>query len=483
MRLFAVICALIILIQQPVQARTAPDSFADLSEKLIPAVVNISTTKEIKNNPLSQFRFEGLPEDHPFNEFEGFLDKFFSGPGGMAPGTRRANSLGSGFVIDPDGYIATNSHVIDGADEIIVTLNNDKEYKAEVIGQDPKTDLALLKIEARDKLPYVKFGNSDTSRVGDWVLVIGNPFGLGGTVTSGIISARARDINAGPFDDFIQTDAAINRGNSGGPMFNMDGEVIGINTAIYSPGGIGNIGIGFAVPSSMAKPIFNQLKETGSIERGWLGVRIQTVTDEIAESLGMKNPRGALVAEVLEDSPASSAGVKVGDVIIKFDGQEVEEMRRLPRIVAETPVNKRVEIEVLRGGDRKTLSTRIKRLDEESAEADYDQDTGHDEDEAEGEKLFGMELRPLKKSLKERFGLADKTAGLIVLDVEVNSNAYSRGIRRGDVLVEAADRKLETVEDLRTAIKTTQDKGRESLLLLIDRGGETLFLAVPFKQD
>ena len=336
-------------------ARAAPESFADLAERLLPTVVNIATTQVV--------------ETRRGEEFEEFFKEFFERRGGQPPPQekRRASALGSGFIIDASGYIVTNHHVIKDADEITVRLHDDTLLKAELIGSDEKTDLALLKVEFDKPLPATTWGRSEKTRIGDWVIAIGNPFGLGGTVTAGIVSARQRDINSGPYDDFIQTDAAINRGNSGGPMFNLDGEVIGVNTAIFSPSG-GSIGIGFAIPSDLAKNVVMQLRQFGEVRRGWLGVRIQTVTEELAEGLRLGKPRGALVASVTEDGPAEKGGILGGDVILEFDGRTVPDMRKLPRMVAETPIGQDVEVVVWRKGEKKTVTIHLGELDEEQGE-------------------------------------------------------------------------------------------------------------------
>lgn len=457
------------------QGPKAPESLADTVEGLIPAVVNISTTQTIKpsdNNP----QLKEFPPGHPFEEFNEFFKKF------MGPQTKdqKSTSLGSGFIIDPRGFIVTNNHVIEKADEIDVTLVDDSQYVAKVIGRDTKTDLALLKIDAGTDLPYVKFGDSDKARVGDWIIVIGNPFGLGGTVTTGIISARARDINAGPFDDFIQTDAAINRGNSGGPMFDLDGNVIGINTAIYSPNGVGNVGIGFAVPSNMAEPIISQLKTTGNVERGWLGVRIQNVTDEIAENLNLDEAKGALVAEVIKDSPAEKAEIEVGDVIIKFDGHEITTMKKLPRVVAETEINKNVRIEVIRGGKIKALRTQIAKLEEEEEE-NKSSEKSEETVEISSDNIIGMKLAALNNQLRKEFNIDKEVNGLIVLGFEANSEAASKGIRKGNVLLEANQKKLENINQLKNIVEETKGSGRNSVLFLVNRNGDNLFIAIPIK--
>ena len=325
-------------------------------------MVNISTTQISKKSD----RGPEIPQFPPGSPFEEFFKDFFDrNRPDSAP--RKVTSLGSGFIIDPSGYIVTNHHVIEDAEEVTVILHDDTNLKAKIIGRDTKTDLALLKVEAKKPLPYVKWGDSEKARVGDWVLAIGNPFGLGGTVTAGIISARKRDINSGPYDSYLQTDASINRGNSGGPMFNLDGEVIGINTAIFSPSG-GSIGIGFAIPSAQARTVIDQLRKYGRTRRGWLGVRIQTVTDQIAESLAMGRARGALVAGVTDNGPADKAGIKSGDVIVAFDGQDIDEMRDLPRLVAETAIDKDVKVRVIRGGKPVELSVQVGELPDEIKE-------------------------------------------------------------------------------------------------------------------
>ncbi|MEK9726060.1 MAG: Do family serine endopeptidase, partial [Rhodospirillaceae bacterium] len=341
------------------EAKTAPESFADLAQKLLPSVVNISTTQTVegRDNPT-------MPQLPPGSPFEDFFKEFFD-RNSPQQRSRRATSLGSGFIISKDGYVVTNNHVIADADEITVILHDDTRLPAELVGRDTKTDLAVLKVKAEIDLSPVGFGNSDAARVGDWVVAIGNPFGLGGTVTAGIISARGRDINSGPYDDYIQTDASINRGNSGGPMFNLDGQVIGINTAIFSPTG-GSVGIGFAIPATTAEPVIAQLMKNGSVQRGWLGVHIQAVTDEIAETLGLKEASGALVASVIKDSPAEKGKIKAGDVILTFDGKKVNEMKALPRIVAETEVGRKAPVIVWRDGGRKTLQVAVGELDEEA---------------------------------------------------------------------------------------------------------------------
>ncbi|MDA0782082.1 MAG: DegQ family serine endoprotease [Rickettsiales bacterium] len=471
-------------------AANAPQSFADLVEKLNPAVVNISTTQTIEGSSLSPFgqffHFEG-PNGDDLGELPELFKKFYGEPFGNLEGNkqkRETTSLGSGFVISEEGYIVTNHHVIDKADEITIIFNDDTEATAKVVGSDAKTDIAVLKIETDKKLPFVKFGNSDKARVGDWVIAIGNPFGLGGSVSAGIISARARDINAGPFDDFIQTDAAINRGNSGGPMFNVEGEVIGVNSAIFSPSG-GNVGIGFAVPSNLAEPVINQLIETGHIERGWLGVKIQTVTDEIAESIGMKDSNGALVVDVQEKSPADKGGLKAGDVIISFDGKNVETMRRLPRIVAETPVGKKVPVVVWRNGEKKTVIVTIALLDESDGDASKSAD-GKSDDTKDSKKadvaIAGIGIQDITKAYRDTYNIDKDIKGVVITDIDHKSEASSKPIKAGDVITAINQTQVNSVKEAKEVFDAAVDKKRKSVLLLINRGGDTLFIAVPIEK-
>jgi serine protease Do len=451
-------------------ASMPPSSFADLAEALLPAVVNVSTTQTIssKGGPeMPQF-----PPGSPFEEFfKDFLEKQRP-DGGVKP--RKATSLGSGFIIDPEGLVVTNNHVIADADEVNVILHDNSTLKAEIVGRDAKTDLALLRIKPAKPLTAVKFGDSDEIRVGDWVLAIGNPFGLGGTVTAGIISARQRDINSGPYDDFLQTDAAINRGNSGGPMFNMKGEVIGINTAIYSPSG-GSVGIGFAVPSALAKPVIDDIKKFGRTKRGWLGVHIQTVTEEIADNLGIKDKenRGALVASVTPKGPAEKAGIKGGDVILAFDGKKVNEMRRLPRIVAETQVGKTVDVLVLRQGKTQTVRVTVGELEDEDAkpgkkgEKKKDKgDSGPSSSKKVGE--LGLSVSPPTPEVRQKFELADETKGLVITAIEPNGPAAEKGLKPGAVILEAGQTPVSQPADLQKKVDDAKAANAKTLLLLID---------------
>lgn len=453
----------------PAFARGAPESFADLAERLSPAVVNISTSQTIEGGAAP---VPGLPPGSPFEEFfEEFFERQQRG-GRSVP--RRVQSLGSGFVVDPKGTIVTNNHVIEDADEIKVNFSDGTTLPAKIVGRDSKTDIAVLQVEPDTDLPYVEFGESDGSRVGDWVVAIGNPFGLGGTVTAGIISAINRDINAGPYDDFIQTDASINRGNSGGPLFDLDGKVIGVNTAIISPSG-GSIGIGFAIPAATAVPVIEQLKEYGETRRGWLGVRIQSVTEEIAEGLGMDEARGALVAGVTAEGPAGEAGIEPGDVIVEFDGKDVPEMRDLPRIVAETEIGATVSVEVIREGKPKSFRVAVGRL--EDAEAEQVAEAGEAGEDEKTETL-GLALSKLSGSLRERFSIGDDVEGVVITDVDPVSAAAEKGIRPGDVLVEVAQKKVGTPADVAELVTAEKKSGRKSVLLLLSRGGDLRFVAV-----
>jgi serine protease Do len=478
----------LIQVPQAVQARSAPESFADLAERLLPAVVNISTTQSVKQaeqrgGERNNRRGPEVPQFPPGSPFEDFFKDFFDRQQRDNPQQpqRRATSLGSGFVIDASGLIVTNNHVIADADEVTVRLHDDVVFKAKILGRDAKTDLALLKIEPGNrKLTAVPWGDSNKSRVGDWVIAIGNPFGLGGTVTAGIVSARARDIQAGPYDDFIQTDASINQGNSGGPLFNADGQVVGINTAIYSRTG-GSVGIGFAVPANLAKPIIQQLKDYGRTRRGWLGVRIQQVTDEIADSLGLTGgARGALVADVTKGGPAEKARIRGGDVILTFDGKPVPDMRRLPRIVAETPIEKDVVVTLWREGKEVSVKAKLGELEEaeKTSLATATPERGKPGDKPGRIEALGMALSAATPELRERFDLGDNVAGVVVTDVDANGSAAEKGIRPGDVIVEVGQEEVKTPADFAAKVKKAQDAKRRSVLLLVERQGEMRFVAL-----
>jgi serine protease Do len=384
-------------------------------------------------------------------------------------------------VISPDGYIVTNNHVIAGSDDVVVTFSDNVTLEATIVGRDPKTDLAVLKVEPEKPLVHVEWGDSDAARVGNWVIAIGNPFGLGNTVTAGIISALARNINAGPFDDFLQTDASINRGNSGGPLFNMSGLVIGINTAIYSPTG-GSVGIGFSVPSNLAQNVIHQLREYGETRRGWLGVRIQTVTEDLAENLSLNRVGGALVASVSPNSPASSAGLKVGDVILTFDGKDVGAMRRLPRIVAETQIDKPVKVAVWREGEVITLDVVVGRLDEGSTPVAATPEKP-DEPVLEEVAALGFTVSSLTDEVRRQFNLGADVQGVMVVRVDGSSGAAEKGIRPGDLIIEIAQRKVSSPQDLISTITKQQEEGKSTVLLLVDRQGDLQFVAVRISSE
>lgn len=458
-------------------ARSAPESFADMVEPVIPAVVNISTTQKIKAQVGPMMMIPGLDEDPALAPFRD-LFRPFSGQMGQQR-ERKVSSLGSGFVISSDGYIVTNNHVVAEASDIMVTFHDETKLQAKLVGRDAKTDLALLKVKPAKKLEYVKLGDSDKLRVGDWVVAVGNPFGLGGSVTAGIVSARGRNINAGAYDDFIQTDAAINRGNSGGPLFNMDGEVIGINSAIFSPTGT-NIGIGFAVPTSLAKPVLSQLQESGHIVRGWLGVKIQQVNDEIADSLGLTANKGAMVLEVTKGGPAEKAGLQGGDVILSFGGQEIGLNKSLPRLVADAKVGSTVEVKLWRKGARKEIDVKIGEMPEDEAKAENAQDPMLEDNRTPGgEQVLGLYVKPLSRSLKQQFGIPSTVGGLLITGVDPDSDAAEKGLRGGDILVEANQQSIDDVESLKTVLAAAKKQKRDFVLLKIAREGDTVFLTLP----
>jgi serine protease Do len=480
---------LVIAFATAAAARPAPDSFADLAAKLLPSVVNISTSQTLRSDRGREHAGPEIPQFPPGSPFEEFFRDFFDHgvPKGGRPEAqpRKATSLGSGFIIDPAGYVVTNNHVIADADEITVILHDDTNLKAEVVGRDTKTDIALLKVKTDKPLNAATWGDSDASRVGDWVLAIGNPFGLGGSVTAGILSARQRDINSGPYDDFLQTDASINRGNSGGPMFNMDGQVIGINTAIYSPSG-GSIGIGFAIPSTLAKAVVAELQTEPdhNVHRGWLGVRIQAVTDEIAESLGLDKTRGALIASVSENGPAQAAGIQAGDVVLSFDGREVSDMRRLPRLVAETPVGKTVPVTVWRKRHENSFQVAVGRLEENDQQLASTQESPKKaaKDETGIVKTLGLTLSGITVDLKEKFSLAGDAKGVVVVDVAKDSPAAAKGVRPGDLIMEAAQEEVKSPGEVGNKIDEAKKSGRKSILLLVERQGDLRFIALRLDQ-
>jgi serine protease Do len=475
------------------QTHGGPPSVAPIAEKLLEAVVNISTNQTLKGAegaPLPK-----VPKGAPFEEF---FEDFFNRKGSRSPTERKVSAQGSGFVIDgKEGLIVTNNHVIDGADEIIINFSDGSKLKVDrIVGKDTKTDLALLKVTPKRPIHQVSFGASSRMKVGDWVMAIGNPFGLGGSVSVGIISAKQRDINTGPYDDYLQTDAAINKGNSGGPLFNMDGEVIGINTAIISPTGF-SVGIGFAVPSDVASVVVDQLRLYGETRRGWLGVNIQSITDDLAETYGLKENTGAFVSSVSPGGPAAKGGIQDGDVILRFDGKDVVTMRTLRTLVAQTQIGKEVDVEVVRKGQRRTLKVAVGRLSEEtktiqkpgvratpkSRSKSKEKDSSAQPPAAPGgggRSLIGLVLAPLNDELRSKYGLNSNVRGVIVLEVDPASPAAQRDVKVGDVIVEAAQEQVNSIDDVVHGIERMRTAGRNALLLrLEDAKGDLRFVAVP----
>jgi serine protease Do len=478
----------------PAYARGTPDGFADLAASLLPAVVNISSLQAVQakaDTPAGPPDAPAFPPGSPFEQFfHDFMERHGQGQPPQGHGddqpdqpAHRGQALGSGFIIDPAGYIVTNNHVIDGADEITVTLHDGTSLKATLVGKDERADLALLKVKSDTPLPAVPFGDSDTARVGDWVLAIGNPFGLGGSVTAGIVSARGRDIRQGPYDDFIQTDAAINRGNSGGPLFNMAGEVIGINTAIYSPSG-GSIGIGFSIPSNMAKVVVEQLRDFGHAKRGWLGVQIQQVTPDIADGVGLHPPRGAMVAGVTENGPAAAAKIRGGDIILKFNGQEVKEMRNLQRIVAETQIGKQVPVTLWRDGKETTVQASIGELPDDiqtaSATPAAPKPPVSQSTDITG---LGMKLSPINDEMKSKYNLNADQKGVVVTDVANNGPAAQRGLKPGDVVVEVQQETVTTPADVQQRVEQFRNDKRKTVLMLIQSTDGLRWVPLPLQTD
>ena len=459
------------------RAQEHPGSFADLVPKLSPAVVHISTAEKVqplrRRTPIPRF-----PEGSPFHDF---FEEFFERRQFPQRQQPRPRSTGSGFIIDETGLIVTNDHVIENADLIEVTLTDGVKLPAEIIGRDPKTDLAVLKIESDAPLPFVEFGDEENIRVGDWVIAIGNPFGLGGTVTAGIVSGFNRDINSGPYDNFIQTDAAINWGNSGGPLFDLEGRVIGINTKILSPSG-GSVGIGFAIPASIAVGIVDQLRSFGETRRGWLGVQIQAVSDEIAASLGMKTPRGALVSSVEDNGPAGEAGIRPGDVILRFDGEPVEKMRDLPRLVAETDAHENVTLGVWRDERTIEIDVQIGRLEEDSAGISNEFD-GTEEGMDEDGSILGMKLATIDSALRERFNIGGNTEGVIVEQIAPDSEAFGKGVRAGNVVAQVGGKRVTSLEDVIGSIKKAREDSRSAVLFLFTSRNTVRFIALNFDKE
>jgi serine protease Do len=471
MRAFYLTLLTTVLIVAQAMVAQARENFSDLADKVSPAVVNITTSTVVAQgagpSPI-------VPEGSPFEDFfREFRDR-----SGQGDRPRRTSALGSGFVISEDGFVVTNNHVIESADEIIIEFFSGRELEAEVVGTDPKTDIALLKVEAEEPLPYVSFGDSDTARVGEWVMAMGNPLGQGFSVSAGIVSARNRALS-GTYDDYIQTDAAINRGNSGGPLFNMDAEVIGVNTAILSPTG-GSIGIGFSMASNVVTRVVDQLKEYGETRRGWLGVRIQDVTDDVAEAMGLDDVRGALVTDV-PDGPAAKAGMESGDVILSFDGKQVEDTRGLVRQVGNTQVGKTVRVVVFREGQTQTIKVTLGRR--EAAEGAVPAAQPNGEPEPSEAAILGMTLSTLTEELRGQLDLSDEATGLVVTDVDNLSEAYEKGLRAGDLITEAGQQQVNTISDFEDRIADAEEAGRKSILLLVRRAGEPRFVALPLARE
>ena len=480
-RRIVTIAAVLALLAVPHGAATVsaqeigPRSVADLAERLLGSVVNISTSQRVEAR-----RSSPVPEGEDDVPFQEFFDEFFDDEN--RPDPRRVQSLGSGFVISADGVVITNNHVIKDADEVIVNFSNGDKLAAEVVGRDPKTDLAVLRVAPDEPLQPVKFAPSDPLRIGDWVMAIGNPFGLGGTVTVGIISARNRNLQSGPYDDFLQTDAAINRGNSGGPLFDMNGDVVGINTAIISPSG-GSIGIGFAIPSEIAQKVIHQLLEFGETRRGWLGVRIQDVSEDVATSLGLSEPTGAMIAGVTEEGPAEKAGIQSGDVVLKFDGRDVPSMRELPRIVAETEIGRTVDVTVLRSGEEVVLPVEVGELVEEEARAvdedELDESGQAPEDDETGIALLGMELKMLTDERRKSFAIGGDINGVLVAGVEDQGRAAEKRIVPGDIILEVGQREVSSPQEVEERIARLKSDGRKTALLtLSNSAGDLRFTAL-----
>ncbi len=469
---------------QSVQAQLP--NIADLAEKLLPAVVEISVESKIADNGVAQ-NIPQLPDDSPFKDF---FDDFFkrrqgqdTPDGGDSKG-RVVNSMGSGFIIDASGIVVTNNHVVEGADTIQVHLQDGTLLKAELVGRDPKTDLAVIRVKPSTPLPTVAFGDSDKARVGEWVIAIGNPFGLGGSVSLGIVSARNRDINAGPYDDYIQTDAAINKGNSGGPLFDLDGNVIGINTAIFSPSG-GSVGIGFSVPANTAKGVVDQLVKYGETRRGWLGVKVQSITDELSETMNLGKTKGALVADVTEGSPGKAAGIEAGDVITEFNGKPIHDMKELPRAVAATEVGATVTVKVLRKGEEKSLNVTIGRLEDGEKKLAMNDPAKDKKDAPAAVTILGMTVSSMTDELRAKFKTDDKVKGAIVTEVAQDGAAAEKGVEAGDVIQEAGGKPVEGAADISAAVDAADKAGKSAVLLLIVKGGqpgETRFIPLKIKK-
>jgi serine protease Do len=474
-----------LLISLTPAAAKGPDSLSELAEKVQDAVVNISATQTVEAKHNKGGEGPQLPPGvGPGAPFDDLFEEFFRRRGQGAPEIprqRRSSSLGSGFVIDPSGIVITNNHVIADANEVTVIFNDGQKLKAEILGKDQKVDVAVLKVKPEKPLKAVKFGDSDKAKVGDWVLAVGNPFGLGGSVTAGIVSARNRNIDSGPYDNYIQTDASINKGNSGGPLFNMDGEVIGINTAILSPSG-GSVGIGFATPANTVQPVIEQLQQYGETRRGWLGVRIQNIDDAIAETLSLGATRGALVAGVDDKGPSKAAGLKAGDVIVKFDGKPIKESRDLPKLVAATPVGKDVELVIMRGGKEQTKTVKLGRLEDGEKVASRDGDKDKPESgAASSQSVLGLELSRLSDELRARYQIKDTLkSGVVITGVDPRSEAAEKRLQPGEVLLEVNQEAVSDPADVVKKVKALKGDGKKTALLIVANGqGDAHFVALP----
>ena len=458
---------------------------ADLADRLLPAVVEISVESKAQGGGGVAPEMPPLPEDSPFKDFfDDFFKKKQGEGGGDLPGGRSVSSMGSGFIIDAQGLVVTNNHVVEGADSIEVHMQDGTKMKAELVGRDAKTDLAVLRVKPSKPLPVVAFGDSDKLRIGEWVMAIGNPFGLGGSVSLGIVSARNRDINAGPYDDFIQTDAAINKGNSGGPLFSLNGDVMGINTAIFSPSG-GSVGIGFSVPSNTAKGVVNQLIKFGETRRGWLGVRVQSMSDEIVESMGLPKNSGALVADVTDGSPGKTAGIEPGDVITEFNGKPIKDMKELPKAVAATDIGASVVVKVIRKGKEMTFNVTIGRLEDGEKLVAADDKKKSEGPVATTVTALGMTASTMTDELRERYKVDEKVKGAVITEVAKEGAAVDKGLEVGDVIMEAGGKPVEVAGDISKAIEEAEKGGKSSVLLLAAKAGkaaETRFIALKIKK-
>ncbi|HEY1708866.1 MAG TPA: DegQ family serine endoprotease [Rhizomicrobium sp.] len=462
----------LLLLPAPALAKAPPDSFADLTQQLLPTVVNISTSETLNAAPGGRGNIPDLPPGSPLGD----LFKDFLGPNKQAP--RHVTSLGSGFIIDQSGLIVTNNHVIEGGQQITVTLADGRSLPAKLLGRDDKTDLALLKVNSKSPLPFAHFGDSDKARIGDWVIAIGNPFGLGSTVTVGVVSARNRDINAGPYDDFIQTDASINRGNSGGPLFDAQGNVVGVNSAIFSPSG-GSVGIGFSIPSNLAKQVIGQLRQFGSARRGWIGVRIQALTDDIAEGMNLPNTHGAIITQVTPNGPAAKAGIHNGDLVVGFDGKPVQDSRALSRMVADTAIGKTTNIDVLRNGQKSSLKISIARLDETPMKPPPGMNkTPPPKLTTSKLSRLGLSVGNLDTNARGQYHINPKVQGVVVTNVDSGSPAEEKNIRAGDVIVAIHNQPMHTPDEVVKRVDADTNSGSKVVLMLINRDGALTYVAL-----